>query len=185
MNVLQHLPRAAKNLRVIYLVIGIIALFVGFNHAVYTKEQQLINGTVVKLALAPRDPRALMTGDYMALNYSISNQLRHEDKEARGGYVRVKLNGQGVASYANNSTNWQAPSADEVSLQYRIRQERWGNGVKFATNAYYFQEGTAKVYEAAKYGEFRVSPKGELLLTYLLDEQLNRIISPEQEIKKL
>jgi uncharacterized membrane-anchored protein len=47
--------------------------------------------------------------------------------------------------------------------------------VKFATNAYFFQEGTAKAYQRARYGEFRVSPSGELLLTHLRGEQLERL----------
>jgi hypothetical protein len=37
---------------------------------------------------------------------------------------------------------------------------------KFATNAFFFQEGDAGLYEAARYGEFRVDD-GELLLTGL------------------
>ena len=32
-------------------------------------------------------------------------------------------------------------------------------------DAFFFQEGTAKRYAAARYGAFRVAPDGELLLT--------------------
>ena len=44
--------------------------------------------------------------------------------------------------------------------------------MKFATNAFFFQEGTAKRYEAARYGEFRVASDGELLLTGLRGKEL-------------
>jgi uncharacterized membrane-anchored protein len=44
--------------------------------------------------------------------------------------------------------------------------------VKFATNAYFFQEGTAARYEPARYGEFRVAPDGDLLLTGLRGKDL-------------
>jgi uncharacterized membrane-anchored protein len=55
-----------------------------------------------------------------------------------------------------------------VLLRYRVR-----NGeLKFATNAFFFQEGTAKRYEGARYGEFRVAPDGELLLTGLRGTEL-------------
>ena len=40
------------------------------------------------------------------------------------------------------------------------------------TNAYFFEEGTAKRYEAAQYGELRVAPDGELLLTGLRGKDL-------------
>ena len=52
-------------------------------------------------------------------------------------------------------------AADELRIRYRLRADQ----VKFATNAYFFQEGHAKYYERARYGEFRVAPDGECLLT--------------------
>src|SRR6267378_3387619 len=56
----------------------------------------------------------------------------------------------------------------ELLLRYRVR-----NGeLKFATNAFFFQEGTARRYERARYGEFRVAPDGELLLTGLRGAEL-------------
>ena len=42
-----------------------------------------------------------------------------------------------------------------------------------ATHAFFFQEGTAKEYEKARYGEFRVANNGELLLNNLRDESFN------------
>jgi len=47
--------------------------------------------------------------------------------------------------------------------------------VKFATNAWFFKEGTARLYEPARYGEFRVSPSGELLLVSMRDKDLGRL----------
>ncbi len=57
---------------------------------------------------------------------------------------------------------------DEVLLRYRVREGE----IKFATNAFFFQEGTARRYEGARYGEFRVAPDGELLLTGLRGKEL-------------
>ena len=159
--------------RVALLVLGACLLLIGFNHAVSTKTQTLEHGSIVKLKLAPRDPRGLLTGDYMTLNYDIANQLRTlGDKHAQDGYVLVKLNAQGVGEYVSQSSTYPAVSTRQLALQFRQRERE----VKFATNAYYFQEGQAKTFEAARYGEFRVSPKGELLLTHLLDEKLQRLV---------
>ena len=67
-----------------------------------------------------------------------------------------------------------ALAADETLMQFRVRNGQ----LKFATNAYFFQEGTAELYTTAKYGKFRVNPDGELLLTALADETL-KVLGPE------
>ncbi len=59
-------------------------------------------------------------------------------------------------------------------MRYRVREGR----VKFATNAWFFQEGHAKHYERARYGEFRVAPSGDMLLVNMLGEKLERLGPP-------
>ncbi len=59
----------------------------------------------------------------------------------------------------------------QVALKYRVRNRT----VKFATNAFFFEEGTASKYEKAKYGEFRVNSKGELLLVAMADANVSVI----------
>ena len=61
-----------------------------------------------------------------------------------------------------------------MRLRDRIRNRQ----VKLATNAFFFQEGHAEHYEPARYGEFRVAPSGELLLTQLRGERLERLGPP-------
>ena len=43
------------------------------------------------------------------------------------------------------------------------------------TDAWYFREGDAARWEAAKFGEFRVEPDGKALLVGLADAQLRGI----------
>ena len=43
------------------------------------------------------------------------------------------------------------------------------------TNAWYFREGEAEHWAAARYGEFRVLPDGRALLVGMADAQLARI----------
>jgi uncharacterized membrane-anchored protein len=64
-------------------------------------------------------------------------------------------------------------SEGEVLLDYRVRD----GAVKFATNAFFFQEGHAKTYESAKYGEFRVDDESELLLVAMRDIELNKLVA--------
>ncbi|WP_293650426.1 GDYXXLXY domain-containing protein, partial [Thiolapillus sp.] len=62
-----------KKLR--FLLIGLVILVV-INIGIYHKERLLAEGTPLLLKLAPMDPRSLMQGDYMALNYQISRDWR-------------------------------------------------------------------------------------------------------------
>jgi uncharacterized membrane-anchored protein len=157
------------------------------NWSIFIKERHLANGKVVYLELAPVDPRSLMQGDYMALRFAIATEVYkalpkvHDSKRWRhdvatgDGSVVVTLDQQNVATFSCLE-NDQKLSENETLLSYRVR-----NGtVKFATNAFFFQEGQAKTYEAARYGQFRVNDKGELLLTAMYDNDLNKL---EQSIK--
>jgi uncharacterized membrane-anchored protein len=142
------------------------------NYSIFAKERLLATGAVVLLELAPVDPRSLMQGDYMALRFRMANDARSEargspPRESSGGRLVATLDERGVASY-RRLHDGKPVASNEVLLRYRVR-----NGeIKFATNAFFFQEGTAERYQGARYGEFRVAPDGELLLTGLRDKDL-------------
>lgn len=162
-------------------VTATIIVLVLVNWSIAGKEKHLKEGKVVYLQLAPVDPRSLMQGDYMALRFAIANDVYRElpkvkgkhwrsDVDAADGFVVVKLDDKSVASFARLQDD--APLAtDEILLRYRVR----AGAVKFATNAFFFQEGQAKTYQEARYGEFRVDTKGELLLSYMYDKDLKRL----------
>ena len=61
--------------------------------------------------------------------------------------------------------------SDEIIIRFRVR----GNRVKFASNAYFFEEGHASDYAKARYAAFRVDSDGDVLLSFLLDERLRRL----------
>jgi len=151
------------------------------NWSIARKESHLSNGHIAYLDLAPVDPRSLMQGDYMALRFRLANDVnnalaktKNDDRvmpEPSDGYLIATLDKRHVASFKALYQN-QALSQDEILLRYRIR-----NGVvKFATNAFFFQEGHAKIYEAARYGQFRVDDHGDLLLAAMYDKDLNKLM---------
>lgn len=152
-----------------------LALLGAANWTVWQRERLLAEGRVVLLELAPVDPRSLMQGDYMALNFRIANDAFRRDrtKNAEDGRIVVKLDARGIASYLRHDEG-EPLAADEARLRYRVRDGR----VKFATNAFFFQEGRARDYAQARYGEFRAAPDGELLLTHLRSETLERLGPP-------
>lgn len=169
-------------MRKVIAVVSLVLVLVLVNWSILGKQKQLSEGRVVYLDLAPVDPRSLMQGDYMALRFAIANEVynalpksekyrswRH-NVDASDGYVVVSLDDQQVASFKAIYTD-QKLSENEILMRYRVRN----GAVKFATNAFFFQEGHAEFYEKAKYGQFRVNESGDLLLVDMYDEALNKL----------
>jgi uncharacterized membrane-anchored protein len=150
-------------------VVAGLAVLAGANWTVYQREGLIATGTAVRLELAPIDPRSLMQGDYMALRFQVADQARGRgaDRKAEDGHIVVKADDKGVARYLRHDAG-EPLGAGEVRMRYRVRDGR----VKFATNAWFFQEGHARQYERARYGEFRVAPSGDMLLVAMLGEKL-------------
>ncbi|MEM7465638.1 MAG: GDYXXLXY domain-containing protein [Pseudomonadota bacterium] len=160
---------------------GLVLALLVVNYAILKKEEHLENGTPVFLELVPVDPRSLMQGDYMALRFKLANDIRaaldmaNVDESAippfgSDGHVVVNLTPSSVGSFHAVYID-QTLNDEQVLMQYRIRDDR----VKFATNAFFFQEGHAKFYENARFGLFKVDSHGELLLASLHDENLNNL----------
>lgn len=165
-----------------YKIIAVVSLIVSLaavNWSIRHKELHLSTGTTVYLQLAPVDPRSLMQGDYMALRFALANDIQRNllttsspvasplPIKTSDGYVVVTLDTRGVASYGRLD-RYDALADNEIKMHYRVR----GGRIKFATNAFFFQEGTARAYQNARYGQFKVDSDGELLLTGLYDKEL-------------
>lgn len=151
---------------------GLILVLAVVNHTIWQRETLLTQGRVVVLQLAPVDPRSLMQGDYMALNFAVGDQLRpsFDSEEAAqqptDGYVVLVPDGDGVARWVRTQADAQPVTGDEIALRYRIRDR----DVRIVTNAYFFPEGQADRYARARYGEIRVDDDGTGLLVRMLGE---------------
>ena len=176
--------------KIVFVSLVIIMAFV--NWSIYSKEKQLSEGKIVYLALAPVDPRSLMQGDYMALHFRLADDVsmalpkavddrwwRHK-VAASDGYVVASLDERNIGSFKSLFNN-QALSKNDIVMRYRVRNGK----VKFATNAYFFQEGYEKYYRPARYGQFRVDKKGELLLAAVYDKNLNKLEPNEEDIRQM
>ena len=153
--------------KAIALCAGLIVLALA-NYAIFSRERLLTEGRVILLQLAPVDPRSLMQGDYMALRFQAANDAfgtGNARTEQLDGHLILKLDAQGIGTFARRDDGT-ALAQNEVRMRYRIRNGR----PKFATNAFFFQEGDARRYTAARYGEFRVAADGEAILTGLRDK---------------
>jgi len=153
--------------KMIAALVGFIIL-AGVNYTIYSREQLLHDGRIVLLELAPVDPRSLMQGDYMALDFAINRTAFSETSsvQLKDSNLVVSLDENKVARF-KRFVDKTPLSEDEVLLRYRVRDGQ----PKFATNAYFFQEGTSEQYVSARYGEFRVSASGDMILTKLRNDK--------------
>ncbi len=174
-------------------LVSLVLILAGVNWSIAQKEAQLANGDIAYLKLKPVDPRSIMQGDFMRLRFQVGDDIYNalpkttsterlwrpgRTVAAQDGYVIVKLNDKNIATYKRLYQKDQTLQQNELKMRYRIRNNR----VKFATNAFFFQEGTAKSYQKAQYGQFRVAKNGELLLVDLYDKDLHKLGS-KKDIK--
>lgn len=153
-----------------FIILNLIVLLGYLIYSVVNKEEILKNGKLVLLELAPVDPRSLMQGDFMNLNYSISNGIAFDSIPKRG-YCIVKVNENNVAQRLRIQENIQPLQTDEIPLKYSA--SRWQ--LHIGGESYFFQEGRGERYEKAKYGGIKTDSKGSLILVGLYDEKFNRI----------
>jgi uncharacterized membrane-anchored protein len=155
------------------LAVGTLLVLGSVNALIAKKESIKRSGEVVYLELVPVDPRSLMQGDYMALNFQLARQLDRSfnDPKPREGETRmvdIVLDEKHIASFSKE------PTATSHKLRYRIRKEQ----VWLGTNAFFFEERSGEHYEPARYGEFRLDrDSGEAVLTGLRDKDLKPLVA--------
>jgi uncharacterized membrane-anchored protein len=115
-----------------------------------------------------------MQGDYMTLNFmprfTANAPELDMDSEAfnfEHPRMRFKRDAQGILSAIGPDLG-QPLAADEVAIQLVPKNGRW----IVVTDAFYFKEGEAQRWEAARFGEFRVDASGKALLVGLRGEGL-------------
>lgn len=155
---------------IVFLAVAVILALV--NISIHEREKLLGEGQSVFLELAPVDPRSLMQGDYMALRFDVANQIQWQIRkdELRDGYTVLQVDRHGVATFSHLQDQ-SPPGKGQVRMRYRVRN----GAVKFATDAFFFQEGDAGLYEPARYGEFRVGSDGESILVGMRDVDLKPV----------
>ncbi|MFM5018236.1 GDYXXLXY domain-containing protein [Aeromonas veronii] len=155
--------------RQLALLLSGLAILAGINASVWRYEHAMSSGEVVLLRLAPVDPRSLMQGDYMRLNYEIARELTSRDARATqnkgSNTLVIRLDAHQVATLVADGKPDRLAS-DERLLQVHQSERQWQIG----PDAYFFEEGTGEQYETARYGEFRLQADGKTLLVGLRDE---------------
>jgi len=147
--------------RLIVLAVTTIAILAVVNHQIVQKELILTDGDTVLLRLAPRDPRSLLQGDYMALRYAMADAVAGAAQRAQvnDGLIVIELAENGEATFVGLYGGEQL-SRNQQILRFRKR----GDSVRLASDAFFFQEGQWETYRDAVFGELKVSDEGEAVL---------------------
>ncbi len=155
------------------LVLGLACTLLVANVGIAQKEHTIAQGRKVFVPLAPVDPRSLMQGDYMRLNFQLPSERASYEELAWGlrPYAVGTLDARGVMQWLRIDLPDAPLQAGEIRFALTPRDGQW----TLVTDAWYFREGDAARWEAAKFGEFRVEPDGKALLVGLADAQLRGI----------
>jgi uncharacterized membrane-anchored protein len=159
--------------------VGALFVFSQFYVMVAQKEALRQGGQEMFLKLEPRDPTSYMQGDYMALNYGLTNKLfmmqtnfTSADLPSSGAIV-VRLDDHQVAEFVR--INQGAPLAPGEHL---LRYRRDDNTFTFGVERYFIPEGTGGAFKDAAYGDVHVSPSGDALLVGLRDKDFHPLKPP-------
>ncbi|QYF94606.1 GDYXXLXY domain-containing protein [Massilia sp. PAMC28688] len=149
-----------------------VAVLVVVNASIWQKEDLIAKGKPVFIELAPVDPRSLMQGDYMTLNFLVPDNVSAPPGAGRMRDTLVvgKVDARGVLTITRRDDG--TPLASD---EMRILIKTDGPRTRIATDAWYFREGDGGRYEKAKYGEFRVLGDGRALLVGLRGPALEKL----------
>ena len=177
----------SNSIKKILLIINIVILFVVTGFSANKEESYKKLDSYFYLELAPVDPRSLLQGDYMTLNYDIidkasdfiynnrtyiydgENENEVEEADAKRAYIAVHLDKNRVARYVKITKE----KTDEKDLLF-IAYKTDGFNVNINANSYLFQEGTGDKYENARYSKV-VLVGDKLRLVDLRDKDFKEI----------
>lgn len=115
------------------------------------------------LETAPADPRALLSGDYMALSYAFERAAERKDA------VLCAVQKSGAdASVTGAVLELNVAGEECITVPYKKRRYR-------VPHQFYFQEGTGHKYTNARYAVVRRVGKNALSIIGLADENLHLI----------
>lgn len=162
-------------LRIAIIILTTLLIGLMFTSQIRTLNLIKSDGQTVYLDLRPADPRALMLGDYMQLRYAeerLPSGAKLKTIPPQGAFI-MTLDDNNVAAF-NRLDDGQKLAPNEVKFNYT----RTYRSITFGAPRFYFQNGTAQDYEAARYGVFKVDGTGTAILVNLADDD-REIIRPK------
>lgn len=168
-----------KYFPVLFAVLSIVL----FTIVIVSNEQHLKKSEAIYIELKPVDPRSLMQGDYMQLNYELylpelanSNQQPDFIRNKAHILAYVKLDAMRRVS----STSFQ-PETGAVQKLILKNPHNYFEALYPSTESFLFAEGLGECYENAKYAEFKVNDQGKAILAGLKNANLKDLGCEKQK----
>lgn len=162
-----------KNYKKLIILINLSLLIAYFVYATFNKEDIIKDGKLVLLELAPIDPRSLMQGDYMILDYAISQNIIRSGKNIpKRGFVIIKEDESGIAKALRIQTHVNNLKSNEIPVEYTY-DNNWN--FRIGAESYFFQEGNDTLFNQAKYGGLRINSNGNSVLIGLFDKNKKQL----------
>jgi uncharacterized membrane-anchored protein len=161
-------PATAGRAR-IGLALCVAALLTVANVGIWQKEKLIAEGQPLFVELLPADPRSLMQGDYMTLRFKLP-ALPPPVTGLQPGprpQLLARRDARGVATLQVLPAG-SVPVGTDLKVALNAKAGAW----VLVTDAWFFPEGEAARWAAARYGEFRVDGSGQALLVGLRGAQL-------------
>lgn len=144
-------------MRKVIVVLAIIAQVAVLAFMAGKREYVIASGESIRLRTAPLDPRDPFRGDFVRLNYAMTNlgqrQIRDVadiNKLTKGTaiYAILKLGANGLAQF--DYASLEQPD-DGLYLRGRVQRSRWrGLNVKYGIETYFVEQGQGKVLEQGR-----------------------------------
>ncbi len=154
-------------------IVGTLMVFLYLvNTGILGAERTIANGTPVYLELAPIDPRSLIQGDYMVLEYAIETEMRRADvDDTPSGTIIARLDADRVARFVRAYDGGDLAD-DEILLRYATSE--WD--VRVGVGSFFFQEGLGDQYANAEYADVRVTADGTVMLVDLVGADFEPLV---------
>lgn len=146
-------------------------------------QLQLKRSSSVFVELAPVDPRSLLQGDYMQLNYELNWVENSQPLASSVKTLAEQINNQStLLSYVQldaarrvQHSSLDAHQLDPQAVIHKLKIKNPDNTPRNlypSSSSYLFAEGLATCYEAATFAEFKVDAAGNAILIGLRDADL-------------
>lgn len=183
--------------KMIPLCLALLSIAV-FLSLIFKNEWHLKHSQSIYVRLQPVDPRSILQGDYMRLNYQLyfapqnsnlentteqnTNQqnINQEDHIFSGHYFdQIIQNKSSIVTYVELDPQRRVihtsfEPLQNVQIQRLVLQNPNNRYTMLypASKSFLFAEGLAECYQQAEYAEFKVDERGNAILTALKGNQL-------------
>ena len=169
---MHSIPKWLRSLLLTLSVLSVLGY--AFSYTV-GKERIRRDGTLHLFALRPVDPRSLLQGDYLRLDYRILSEANRNTDLNEGFLVFTVVDG--VAEFVRLQAATTPLSTGQHVIKFWRRNAGAGQvgSVRIGSPSYFFEEGQARRFSTAAYGGYYVDDRGNALLDGLYDRDFVRL----------